>query len=198
MNKRFFAAVAAALIFSGMIASVASAAPPAMQGIYRFRGGVQMMGRRTVDVVDTRMTDSAQRLERLRRSGATCSVVNSVTYRCVTLSNEFDPIAAVVLAQRNEGLAISFGAMTGVPSVVTQGDSYVEWLVPQQTRWNLGQGDRYRYMELRGGLAKFVLPGQPELWLNLQNGQLRRYDSITTTVDRWKFFEDFGEVILVP
>lgn len=200
MNKCVFAAKAMLVALFSLVgifsSSVAFAAPVGFQGIYQFRGTVQMMGRRTTDVIDTRMADASQRLESLRRAGATCTVVNSTTYRCITLSTQFDPIAAVSLAQRNEGLTVAFGPVTGVPSLVTQGDSFVEWQIPQQTRWNLGAGETYRYLELRGGLVKLVLPGRPELWLNFQDGRLRRFDSITTTVDRWRFFEDYGEVFL--
>lgn len=197
MNKRAFAALAVFISLAGVFSvSAAVAAPISFQGVYQFRGTVQMMGRRTTDVIDTRMADASQRLEALRRSGATCTVVNSTTYRCVTLSTQFDPVAAVALAQRNEGLTVAFGPVSGPPSLVTQGDSFVEWLVPQQTRWNLGTGESYRYLELRGGLVKLVLPGRPELWLNFQGGRLRRFDSVTTTVDRWRFFEDYGEVFL--
>lgn len=197
MNKTScFSSFLFSVILMGSLS--AGAAPVALQGTFAFQGHVQMMGRKTVDVVDVRMSGAAQRLAQLRQGGANCSLVNSQTYRCLTLSREFDPLAAVILSQRNQGLAVAFGAMTGVPSLVSQGTDLVEWEIPQQFRWNRGAGEKYRYLELRGGLVKIVLPGQPDLWLNLSREGLRRFDSVTTTVDRWRFFEDYGEVILQP
>lgn len=189
--------LAAAALFG--FALPAFAAPMPFKGDYVFKNRVNVLGRNTVDVIDTRRRDATERLNALRQAGSACQWVNSNTVRCVTQSPAVtvpsSSVSSVVNA--NQGMKVSFGALRGTPSVVSQGTSLTEWSVPQDGQWAGGPFTQYRYLELAGGLSKLVLPGQQPLWLNTTDGKtLGVYQMLVVGEGRWRWHEDAMEVLL--
>ena len=172
--------------------------PIALSGDYRFADSVRPLGRLTVDVIDTRMSDAQSRLEALRSAGASCSLVISNTYRCTKMH----PAASVPseslgeIAEDNQSVFVTFGAVTGSPSVVTEGDSLTEWEISQEGTSSAGPFTSYRYLELADGLVKIILPGSSALSsLELiveDEGRLGKWSSTRTSEGRWRWHEDMG------
>lgn len=185
------------LVFSAM---PALAAPFAFRGDYVFKNRVSPLGRNTVDVIDTRAGDAADRLVRLRQMGAGCQALGASTVRCVTAHTAAgvpgSTLNNAILA--NQGLQVSFGASRGPASLVSSASSVTEWSVPQPGRWAGGEFSEYRYLELAGGLAKMELPGAREsLWLNTTDGRsLGMAQTIVTRDSRWRWHEDIVSVEL--
>lgn len=187
-------------LFLATISVSAVAAPFAFRGSYVFKNKVNVVGRYTVDVVDTRMADSRTRLDTLRKDGATCQWVNSNTVRCVShLPAASVPASSIEkMRANNAGFSVTFNEAWGTPSIVSSGTDLTEWSIPQRGLSPLGSFDHYRYLEMSGGLAKIVLPGTPEpLWLNTLDGKvLLKYESLMVPESRWRWHQDTAELVL--
>jgi hypothetical protein len=179
-------------------------APQALSGDYRFAGEVKPVGRLTVDVIDTRMPDANDRLDAARAEGAACWLVVSNTWRCTKMHKaEAVPQSSLdAIALRGGDLFASFGAMTGSPSLVSEGESLVEWQIPQNGSSPLGAFETYRYLELQDGLVKIIVPGAPgasapsmEL-LRRDADHLGKWESKVVTESRWRWHEDMAIVVL--
>ena len=174
--------------------------PIALAGDFRFGGEVEAIGRLTVDVIDTRMSDSATRLEALRAQGATCRLAASNTYRC-TKMNRAPAVPASSLeaiATKNRELFASFGEVTSSPSLVTDAESLTEWKISQRGATPLGAFEDYRYLDLQGDLVKIILPGQSESLELIVKGadRLAKWDRKVVNEGRWRWHEDMALVIL--
>ncbi|MBX2987487.1 MAG: hypothetical protein KF802_06290 [Bdellovibrionaceae bacterium] len=183
-----------------LVAGTAWGAPLELQGVYQFRGQLNPLARRTIDVIDARLPDSEARLKMLQAAGAQCQNASGVTTRCLSFGRASDiPRASLDrVARQNQGLRIELMARVAAPSVVSKGDILTEWEIRQKGRWNGGLFDRYRYFEMAGGMVKLQLPGPGEgLWLVVENAKLlRHYDSVVTTESRWRWHIDAVEALL--
>ncbi len=178
-------------------------APIALSGDYRFAGDVQAVGRLTVDVIDTRMPDATARLAALREVGAACTLAMSNTWRC-TKMHPTTAVPAGSLAKisaRGADLFASFGATTGSPVIVSEGESLVEWEVPQDGSSSVGPFTQYRYLDLQGDLVKIILPGSGStgsMELIVKDAMhLAKWESVTVSEGRWRFHQDMALVILL-
>jgi hypothetical protein len=168
-------------------------------GEYVFEGGLEPIGRITVDVIDLRMSDAQPRLEKLRSEGSACQHVTSVAVRCTKMN----PGATVPadsldrIAERSKDLSITFGQRTGAPVLISKAEALTEWQIQQRGETPLGRFDKYRYLELQG-LVKIVFPNpQGNLELNTLDGRLlRKFESVTVHESRWRWHQDLAHVIL--
>ncbi|MBX3229112.1 MAG: hypothetical protein KIT84_02140 [Labilithrix sp.] len=176
-------------------------APIALDGTYYFEGEVKPLGRLTVDVVDMRMSDAADRLADLRSSGANCALVISQTYRCTKMhgASAVADASLEAIAARSAGLSVTFGARTGSPSLVTDADSLTEWQIPQNGTGLAGSFDRYTYRQLRNGPTKIVLPGAGDLGDELlveDASRITKWERKVVTEGRWRWHEDMAVAVL--
>lgn len=176
--------------------------PYGFQGSYAFLGQVEALHRKTVDVIDLRMADAQQRLQTLRQMGAQCQQVNSQTLRCQHfLTAQQVPVSSLeVVRQRNRGLVLQFGQEWASPSLISAGESLIEWKMAQHIQWPRGRAETYRYLLLTPNLVKLVLTAGPQetLWLHTQTPkELRQMHQVTTSEGRWRFHEDLMEAVLV-
>jgi hypothetical protein len=182
------------------LSSASEHTPTALAGQFRFQGTVQPLGRLTVDVIDMRMADASTRLDAARAEGAVCEITPGNVYRCSKLH---DPSAVPTssleaIGARDRGLFASFGDVTSAPSIVSQGDSLVEWQISQSGESSVGPFTSYRYLELAGGPVKIVLPGEHgSLELILQDeGHVAKWDDRTVSEGRWRWHDDTALVVL--
>lgn len=175
-------------------ADALSKGPLALEGTYRFAGHVTPLGRKTVDVIDTRMPDADERLEEVRGNGGTCQLAAANTWRCVTLGGDVAASSLETLGQRNAALFARFDAVTGAPSLVTDGESFKEWEISQDGATPEGTFERYVHRLLQGDLAKIVVNGE-ELIVR-DAGHLAKWDMKTVTESRWRWHEDAALVVL--
>jgi hypothetical protein len=165
-------------------------------------GNVQAMARLTVDIIDMRQSDAQEHLASLRAAGAACQAEPADQWRC-SLMHAASEVPAASLAKigtRNQGLYATFEAPIGKPALTSQGDSLVEWAIPQSGTSSVGPFDSYRYLQMEGDMTKLILPaprGDDGLELILQDAShLAKWDSITVTESRWRFHEDMALVVL--
>ena len=92
--------------------------------------------------------------------------------------------------------------MSGSPALVSEGESLVEWEIPQSGSSPLGAFAKYRYLELQDGLVKIIVPGAPgasaasmEL-LRRDADHLGKWESKVVTESRWRWHEDMAIVVL--
>lgn len=185
-------------------AAVTSAPMPvgSLAGEFRFAGGVEAIGRLTVDVIDERMADAQTRLEALRQIGATCERRMANTIRCHKLhpAGTVPAASLAAIGEANRQAFATFGAAWGAPSIVTDGDSFKEWTVPVDGASDSGAFRLYKWRQLGENLTKIVLPGRSETEANelivKDASHLARWTSKVTTESRWRFHEDIALVIL--
>ncbi len=175
----------------------ATAEPPlAFSGAYRFASEVEPLGRMTVDVIDARMSDAAERLERAHAEGATCVLVMSNVHRCRKMheASSVPASSLTALADRSKPLFASFGDVTSAPELVTEAESLVEWKVFQEGETSFGAFSFYRYLVLAGGTVKLVLPGDHEsLELLVRDaGHLGKFERLVVNEGRWRWHEDIA------
>jgi len=170
--------------------SEVNAAPTALAGEYRFRGEVKPLKRLTVDVIDVRMPGAAERLEAVRRDGATCERPLANVYRCTTHRDAaaVPPESLAKIAARSEGDHATFGAVTAPPSLVNDSESLIEWEIFQEGGTHAGTFERYVYRVLAGRLSKAAL-GEVEVIVD-DAAHLSRFASVTVNESRWRWHVD--------
>jgi hypothetical protein len=175
------------------------AAPIALSGTFRPGGTAEAVGRLTTDVIDTRMSDASARLESLQADGADCQFVGADTYRCTKLHPASDVPAASLdaISTQNRGVFATFGEVTGAPTIASQGDSLVDWQVPQTGESSGGAFTFYTYREM-DGVTKLLLPARASTLelLVRDKSHLGKRDSHTVTESRWRFHQDMAVVVL--
>ena len=191
---------AIALTLASVLASsFALAAPYEFIGLYSFKGEVKPLGRLTIDVVDNRMKDSAQRLKLIRENGGECIYVLANTLRCRTMkTGAVVPASSLEkIAERSKGLFVVFQSPTAKPSIVTEGEALVEWTIFQPGQWSAGDFKTYRYLEMPD-LAKIILPGpMGSIELNTTDGKtLNKFESERVPESRWRWHEDIAQAVL--
>lgn len=168
--------------------------PSVPAGTYKFRGTVRALLRLTVDVIDTRSKDAADRQTQIAKNGGTCQHVSSETLRCTTPrpASEIPPTVLSSIADRLRGNSFKLEAETGSPSKVNVGDALTEWLVSQPGSWSGGKFTQYRYLELTDSLIKLVFPGGSGSLEVIREGEKRfaKFEMLATTESRWRFHED--------
>jgi len=208
---RFVTLLVAALAVTGCTAAASNEASSAsadtsganliaLTGTYQSHGEADAMDRLTVDVVDTRMTGSADRLAGLEAAGAACTAVFSTTYRCTSLSKDVPQSSLDKIAKANT-FRVTFKKPTAPPSLTSQADSLTEYLVSQPGESSVGRFDSYRYLELDGGLVKIVLQdgannGAGTELIVEDAKHLAKYGSTTVSDGQWRFFQDSALVVL--
>lgn len=185
---------------SAQSSNVEASQPLSFRGEFVPSGVVEPSMRLTIDVVDTRMSDAQERLTAIRAGGGLCELVVSNTYRCRThkKANAVPQTSLDKIAAKNATASVTFGEMHGVPSKTSEGESLVEWSIPQNGSSPAGAFEEYRYLQLDGGLTKIVFPGASEPYelIVKDAGHLKKWDRVVVNEGRWRWHEDMALVVL--
>jgi hypothetical protein len=132
-------------------------------GKLTFTSGIHLEFKRQNEVVYAWDDKGRARLSELRRNEFICEYKGRETYLCAKFFSAESEVSPEVLALARSSFEqeeIEFSPLNGDPDLVSKGESYAEYLIPQKVRLGKVIHESYRYGILQNELHKIIF-GNP-------------------------------------